>query len=122
MQVTNGSVTLELQQATKNTKIKQKFESAGNRVRFIQRGEFYAVHADGTYEIFGDVFPVNGWSEVGVAPSPVVEEAPAEEAPAEEAPVEEAPVEEETVVEEAVVEEAPAPVTKKPRKRLGRRR
>jgi len=116
MQVTNGSVTLELQQATKNTKIKQKFESAGNRVRFIKRGEFYAVRADGTYEIFGDVFPVNGWSEVGVAPAPV------EEAPVEEAPVEEAPVEEETVVEEAV-EEAPAPApAKKPRKRLGRRR
>lgn len=122
MQVTNGSVTLELQQATKNTKIKQKLESAGNRVRFIQRGTFYVVHADGTYEIFGDVFPANGWSEVGSA-------APAGETVVEETPVEEATAEEETVDEEVAVEEpaeeeapAPAPAPQKPRRRLGRRR
>jgi len=120
MQVTNGSVTLELQQATKKIKVKQRSEVTGRKVTFIEKGHFYAVHDDGTYEIFGDVFPANGWSEVGVAKeeAPVVEE----EALAEEAPVveEEAPVVEETVVEEAV-EEAPAPA-KKPRKRLGRRR
>lgn len=116
MQVTNGSVTLELQQATKKIKIKQKSEVTGKRVTFIKTGEFYAVHADGTYEIFGDVFPANGWSEVGAAPAPVVEESPVEEAPVEE----ESSVEEETVVEEAV-EEAPAPAPQKSRKRFGRR-
>ena len=118
MQVTNGSVTLELQQATKNTKIRNRNAPAGQRLIRVKRGHFYVIHADGNGEYIGDVFPANGWAEVGTdAPSvePVVEEATEEVANEEAVP-------EYAAEEEPVVEEEPAPAPKKQRRRIGRRR